>query len=141
MFHNRRHLILNPSSLTLSGVSGTGLGVGRSNFNSLLYGLLGGGAIISIVTAGLTSMVQKRSDKIDKDKNLNQNNEEEQEEIIHYNRWLTDNIKTYIEKLGFPIVMCLLLVYIIFVSLANNTTAINNLVTYLSEHHVSIIDK
>lgn len=55
--------------------------------------------------------------------------------------YVMDRIKEYIRDLGFPIVMCFILLYIIFVSLANNTLALNNLVSYLNDHHMTIIDK
>ena len=52
-----------------------------------------------------------------------------------------DKVIKAVEKVGFPIVISLLLCYILFVSLANNTTALNNLVQYLDQHHVTLIDK
>lgn len=52
-----------------------------------------------------------------------------------------DKVIIAIQKVGFPVVMCLILVYIIFVSLANNTDALNNLTSYLERCSVTIIEK
>lgn len=46
-----------------------------------------------------------------------------------------------VERIGFPAAVCVFLLYVVFVTLANNTLAINNLTTWLQSKSVTIVDK
>ena len=52
-----------------------------------------------------------------------------------------EKLKGWIKDIGFPIVMSLLLLYIVFVTLGNNTTAINDLLTWLQSKTVTITER
>ncbi len=52
-----------------------------------------------------------------------------------------DKVQKFIQALGFPIAMCIFLLYIIFVTLNNNTSAILDLTSFLKSNSVSFSER
>lgn len=60
-----------------------------------------------------------------------------------YNNYVTgmERVIKIVERLGFPAAICVFLLYVVFVTLANNTLAINNLTSWLQSKSVTITEK